>query len=297
MQKTIEEQYLFALHYVYPLPINKLQSLIKHITHLSHLRHLSVTEFAHIFQMQQKAAENMKENYLKALQMDFHTFYKTLNISVIPFYDASYPVSLHQLIDPPTMLYIKGNSALLHKSKIACIGSRLATDYTNIALASILPPLLDKDFVIVSGLARGADTMAHKKTIQLGGSTIAVIGHGFSHIYPKENKQLTYKIEKEHLLLSEYPPYIAPRKWTFPMRNRIISGLSEAIIVTEAAMKSGTIITVEHALEHGKDIFVVPGPIHSKQSQGTNNLWKEGAIPVWNGQQILEEMQLFRKIY
>ncbi len=117
---------------------------------------------------------------------------------------------------------------------------------------------------------------------------------GFQTIYPKSNEVLAQHIAKHHLLLSEYPPHIGPKKHHFPMRNRIISGLSDALVVTEAALRSGTLITTELALEQGKDIFAVPGPITSIQSAGTNNLIKEGAIPIWNGYQIVQELQMFQ---
>ena len=130
--------------------------------------------------------------------------------------------------------------------------------------------------------------MAHEAAIDYGGKTIAVLGHGFFHLVSKRKSSLAEEIAKNHLLLTEYPPYVKPERWTFPMRNRIISGLSNAVVVTEAADKSGTMSTVEHALDHGKDIFAVPGPITSILSAGPNKLLDEGAKPVWNGFQIVE---------
>ena len=112
----------------------------------------------------------------------------------------------------------------------------------------------------------------------------------YSILYPKENAALAQQIAEKQLLLTEYPPYVKPERWTFPMRNRIISGLSDAVVVTEAADKSGTMSTVEHALDHGKDIFAVPGPITSMLSAGPNKLLDEGAKPVWNGFQIVESL-------
>src|SRR5690606_28486018 len=121
-----------------------------------------------------------------------------------------------------------------------------------------------------------------------GGKTIAVLGHGLFHLYPYENRHLAQEMAKNHLLVTEYPPYMKPAKWTFPMRNRIISGLSESVIITESDEKSGTMSTVDHALEHGKAIYAVPGPISSSLSLGPHKLIVQGAKPIWNGFQVFE---------
>ena len=221
--------------------------------------------------------------------------YEAAGIEVIMYTSDLYPKKLLQLFNPPSVLYIKGDSQLLTApQKIACIGSREATSYSVEAFKQIIPPLVENQCVIVSGLAKGADTLAHRAAIHYGGKTIAVLGHGFQTIYPKSNEILAQHLAQYHLLLSEYPPHIGPKKHHFPMRNRIISGLSDALVVTEAALRSGTLITTELALEQGKDVFAVPGPITSIQSAGTNNLIKEGAIPIWNGYQIVQELQMFQ---
>ncbi|WP_348775088.1 DNA-processing protein DprA [Psychrobacillus sp. NEAU-3TGS] len=170
------------------------------------------------------------------------------------------------------------------------IGSREASEYSKSSIEKILPPLIQKNFVIVSGLAKGADTLAHEITMQYGGNTIAVLGTGFFHVYPKQNENLAHKMSKNQLLVTEYPPYITPKKWNFPMRNRIISGLSQGVVITEAKEKSGTVSTMEHALENGKEIFAIPGSIFSPLSAGPHHLILEGAKPVWDGHQILEEL-------
>ncbi|WP_342774100.1 DNA-processing protein DprA [Lysinibacillus telephonicus] len=228
------------------------------------------------------------------LKINLLDAYNSANINVIPFNSEYYPGKLMELVDPPTILYAKGDISLLkNPNKIAIVGSRKATNYSELAMEMIVPPLIQGNFIIVSGLAKGVDSLAHSAAIKYGGKTIAVLGHGLFHLYPKENKKLADELEGNHLLLTEYPPYVGVQKWHFPMRNRIISGISNAIVVTEAALKSGSLITTEHALEHGKDVFVVPGPIDSEQSKGTNSLLREGAIPIWSGHQILEELKLF----
>ncbi len=291
-----ENKYLqiLALHYGYPLTFNKYLSLIKTIHSLDNLPTISTIELARILQIPTEKSKIIVENYLKMLQVNLEDAYKSEGIVPISFDSEKYPMELFELKDPPTVIYAMGDVSLLEKvHKIAIIGSRNATKYSAIAIDYIVPPLIENDFVIVSGLAKGADSLAHRATIQYGGKTIGVLGNGFFHYYPKENKSLSIEMAKNHLLITEYPPYVGPKKWQFPMRNRIISGISEAVVVTEAALRSGTLSTSDHALEHGKDVFVVPGPIDSDTSKGTNQLLKEGAIPVWNGYQIIEERKMF----
>ncbi len=289
-----QKQQLLALHYVYPLTLNRYSKLIQSIHSLDNLSTTSPTKIASILQISPKKSETILSGYLKMVQVNLLQAYDTECIIPITFDSKWYPRELYTLTDPPTVLYAKGNVSLLKMpNKIAIIGSRKATNYSSMALEFIIPPLVEQNYVIVSGLAKGADSLAHTSAIKFGGKTIAVLGNGFFHIYPKENHSLALEMTNHHLLITEYPPYVGPRKWQFPMRNRIISGISEAIVVTEAALSSGTLITTDHALEHGKDVFVVPGPINSEQSKGTNQLLKEGAIPIWNGYQILEERKLF----
>ncbi len=287
-------QELLALHYSYPLTLNKLQKLLQSCSSIENIKNLSSSNFSKILSISTKNAENILLNFHRVLKMNLLDAYTSANIKVIPFYSEYYPEKLMELIDPPTILYAKGDISILkNMNKIAIIGSRKATNYSELAMDMIVPPLIENNYIIVSGLAKGADSLAHKAAIKYGGKTIAVLGHGFSHLYPKENKKLAEEMEGNQLLLTEYPPYVGIQKWHFPMRNRIISGISEAVVVTEAALKSGSLITTEHALEHGKDVFVVPGPITSEQSKGTNSLLREGAIPIWNGHQIIEELKLF----
>lgn len=284
---------LLALHYVYPLPLNKFNQLLQAIHSLHELEYLSPTTLQTLLQISTEKAEKILYNYRRMLKNNLLAAYTHEGIITIPYTDYYYPKTLLNLVDPPTVLYGKGDKSLLTKRKIAIIGSRKATSYTVKALHAIIPPLIEKNIVIVSGLAKGADAMAHEATIRYNGKTIGILGNGLFHYYPKENKRLAFEMEKNHLLISEFPPYVGPKRWNFPLRNRIISGISDAIVVTEAAIKSGTLITTDHALDHGKEIFVVPGPIDSKLSEGTNRLLKEGAIPVWNGHQILEELHCF----
>lgn len=286
-----------ALHYVFPVPMNKLHPLIEYNPTLLQLEKMQTSLLVGLLSITENRAIQLKNMYQKFVETPFLQIYNNHQITPIIFTNPDYPTSLKNLYDPPAVLYVKGDTSLLnmHK-KLAIIGSREATYYSKKSIETILPPLISQNFAIVSGLAKGADTMAHESTIALGGKTIAVLGTGLFHIYPKQNEELAKIMSKEHLLITEYPPYITPKKWNFPMRNRIISGLSQAVIITEAKEKSGTVSTMEHALENGKEIFAIPGSIHSPLSAGPHNLILEGAKPVWNGYQILEELQEFEQI-
>lgn len=288
-------QRLLALHYVYPKPLNRLVPILKDDPELEFLHLRSAIYLAQQLQIPLEKASLLKQSYLHHMNSPFHAIYEKSRIHIVTCFDPLYPSSLLEMIDPPAVLYLKGNPELLNaQEKIAIIGSRKAQYYSERAIQELLPPLLSEGFVIVSGLAKGADAMAHRQTINSGGKTIAVIGSGFLHRYPKSNVELYSLIEETHLLLTEYPPYMAPQKWNFPMRNRIISGLSKGIIVTQAEVKSGTLSTIEHALDHGKDVFAVPGDIFSALSAGPHKLIAEGAKPVWNGAQVLEEYRQLR---
>jgi DNA processing protein len=282
------EKRLLALHYLFPVPRNRLNALYEIDPNLEKLHTYSAERLAFLLRIKVEKAVYLKENFLKNVYTPYDLLYKQHRITPIPFTHPLYPKRLSELIDPPTILYTKGDMSILAaKFKVAIIGSRKATDYSKNAMSLIVPPLVENDTVIVSGLAKGADAMAHKAAIFYGGKTIAVLGHGLFHLYPYENKELADEISENHLLISEYPSYVKPEKWTFPMRNRIISGLSDAVIVTESASKSGTMSTVEHALDHGKHIFAVPGSVMSSLSEGPNKLIDEGARPLWNGFQVV----------
>lgn len=290
MKEGMFEQRLLALHYVHPVPLSRLRPLLKVDPDLSSVEKLVPDRLSPLLKVPADRARSIYDQYREALKTPFRQAYRFHGIAPIPFNHKYYPSLLHELVDPPAVLYAKGNVDLLNEQwKIAVIGSRKATSYSEKAMESIIPPLVEQGMVIVSGLARGADTMAHRSAMRFGGKTIGVLGSGFFHMYPKENKALAEQMAEEQLIVSEYPPYIGPKRWQFPMRNRIISGLSNGVVVTEAAKKSGTVSTMEHALEHGKEIFSVPGPIHSELSLGPHQLLLEGAKPVWNGYQIVEE--------
>lgn len=199
-----------------------------------------------------------------------------------------YPEKLRNISCPPKELFCLGNMDLLNCKSIAVIGSRVYSSYGERAAKEFAFDLAKEDICIVSGMARGIDSFAHEAALDANGKTIAILGSGLDVIYPRENKQLYESIiRNKGLIISEYPLGTKPCKQNFPARNRIISGLSDGVLVIEARKNSGTNITVDFALEQGKDVFVIPGNIYSKTSDGTNFLIKEGAIPVTDYKDIL----------
>lgn len=203
--------------------------------------------------------------------------------------DEDYPLWLGKIHDPPYLLYYRGELSSLNELSIAIVGSRRASSYGKIQSFRLSRELAAKGITIVSGMARGIDTEAHKGALEAGGQTIAVLGSGLDVIYPPENKQLYNEISQQGAVITEFPPHTHPEPGNFPMRNRVIAGLSRGVLVVEAQQRSGALITVDFALEQGRDVFAVPGPINSKNSEGTNNLIKQGACLVTEINDILSE--------
>lgn len=215
-----------------------------------------------------------------------------MKIKEISIFDKEYPEFLKNIYDPPMKLYVAGDYTILTSFKIAIIGCRKCSEYGRMCATKFASELAQNNTVIVSGLAKGVDGFAHSACINNGGKTIAVVGSGLDVIYPKENS-LLYKriIETGGAIISEYPLGTKPLKYHFPARNRIISAISDGVLVVEAKEKSGTLITVDFALDQGKNVFVIPGNINSENSRGTNNLIKEGAKLVENVGDIFEEYE------
>ncbi|MBU2258139.1 MAG: DNA-processing protein DprA [Candidatus Omnitrophica bacterium] len=214
------------------------------------------------------------------------------DIEIISYKDEDYPENLKQISDPPIILYVKGELKKEDKFSLGIVGSRRASFYGLSCAEKFAHDLSGKGLTIVSGLARGVDTYAHKGALKAGGRTIAVIGSGLNQIYPPENKRLALEIAKSGAVISEFPMNTEPFKQNFPRRNRVISGLSLGVLVAEAARNSGALITADFALEQGRDVFALPGKIDTANSQGTNELIKQGAKLVCGIDDILEELNI-----
>ena len=227
----------------------------------------------------EKAIENILNEENKKEAEQHIKYMEQHNIDIININEEKYPTELKKIYDPPISLYIKGNKEILNDKKIAIVGCREATEYGKKVADYFSSKLTkEKNVIIVSGLARGIDSASHIGCLKEKGRTIAVLGNGIDTIYPKENNWIVDKIlYSKGAIISEYPIGTKPLKMNFPARNRIISGISKGIIVVEAKEKSGTMITVDFALEQGKEVYVVPGNINSINSVGTNKLIKQGA--------------------
>lgn len=218
-------------------------------------------------------------------------------IKILTIFSKDYPEKLIDLEDRPLILYAKGDTGLLKKKGLGVVGTRMPTNYGKIVTENFVEKLAKSGLVIVSGLCYGVDEIAHKKTLQVGGKTIAVVGSGFNNIYPATNTDLSKEIAKDGLLLSEYPPSFRPKRYTFPLRNRIIAGLSDGVLIVEAGLKSGTIHTKEYAMEYGKDIFAVPGNVTNPKSELTNSIIKAGqAECVLSADDIIEYYGLQKQV-
>lgn len=216
---------------------------------------------------------------------------KKSGIKWITVFDENYPRLLKQIYDPPVALYYKGEILPSDEQAIGVVGTRKITGYGKTVTQSFTSQLVSAGLTIVSGLARGVDSVAHKQALEMGGRTIAVLGGGLNHIFPPENTELAQKITRgSGAVISEFPPDHPSLPGNFPSRNRIIAGLSKAVLVTEAASDSGSLITARLAVEAGRDVFAVPGPVTSTLSRGPIDLIKEGARPVFDPKEILEEM-------
>jgi len=212
-------------------------------------------------------------------------------IQVIDIFDATYPKLLKEINHPPLVLYIEGNTSALNEYLFAIVGTRIPTIYGITMAEEFSCALASLGMVIISGLARGIDTAAHKGALTRG-KTIAVLGSGISHIYPNENIELAKYIANAGALISEFPMNEPPRRENFPRRNRIVSGLSRGVLVVEAAQRSGALITAHYALEQNREVFAIPGKADSPLSQGTHSLIKEGAKLVDSVKDILEELHI-----
>ncbi|ADH99240.1 DNA-processing protein DprA [Salisediminibacterium selenitireducens] len=211
-------------------------------------------------------------------------------IQVITVEDDAYPKLLKEIYDPPLCLYTKGNVAYLTMaSYLAIVGTRWPSGYASQAIDFLMAPLKESGIVIVSGMAEGVDTQAHRKAMSLGLPTIAVLAFGFDHLYPAKNRDLYARLQTDELVVTEFPPYMKAEKWHFPKRNRLISGLCQAVLITEAKKRSGSLITADCAMSQNRDVFSIPGRIDNPVSEGTNRLIQQGAKLILTGEDLLNE--------
>ncbi len=211
-------------------------------------------------------------------------------VDIVTFFDEGYPDILRQIHDPPPVLYLRGSITAADAHSLAIVGSRAATVYGKATAERFARALAGRGVTVVSGLARGIDSNAHRGALEGGGRTIAVLGSGMDRLYPPENSRLAAEIASSGAVVTEFPFGSGPEKRHFPMRNRTISGLSMGLIVVEAAVRSGALITAHLAMEQGREVFAVPGNVSSSRSDGPNGLIRDGACLVRNIDDVFEEL-------
>ena len=211
-------------------------------------------------------------------------------VQIITLADDNYPTALKEIYDPPLCLYIRGSLDKNTDKNIGIVGSRRITRYGKEVASHLSKSAVNAGWIVVSGLAYGIDAVSHQAVIEENGKTIAVLGGGLARIHPQDHIPLAKNILKNNgAIISEFPMEFSPTRWSFPMRNRIISGLSQGLIVVEAGLKSGSLITAQRALEQGRSVFAVPGEITNPQAKGTNQLIKNGAKLTESFDDILED--------
>ncbi len=221
---------------------------------------------------------------------------KNLGFKLIPLTDSKYPPNLFNIYNPPPFLYVKGDILPGDDMAIAIVGTRVPDRYGRFVTDNLAQELAARGVTVVSGMARGIDSIAHAGALKRGGRTLSVLGSGLDVIYPPENKRLYDAISKQGAVISELPIGATPDSLNFPKRNRIISGLSLGVAVIQASDKSGSLITATFAIEQNREVFAVPGNIGTKLSQGTNKLIKRGAKLVESVEDILVEIESLRKL-
>ena len=227
---------------------------------------LKIIENGYTKEVEKKAEEIIETCYRK-------------DIKILHFNHSDYPKLLKEIPDPPVVIYAKGNLPISNNS-ISVVGSRKFSSYGKVVTEKFVSQLSENNINIVSGLAVGIDSIAHKTALKKGGFTTAILGSGVDVIFPKENRKLYWEIVEKGCVLSEYPPGTKPTRYTFPQRNRIIAGLSYGTIVTEGSKTSGALITAKLANDYGRVVFSVPANINNPLAEGNNQLIKEGAVPL-----------------
>lgn len=238
----------------------------------------------------ERLAETLKKHDNAALVAQALHWADEPGNAILTLADAAYPQALLNIPDPPTLLYAKGRLALLEQTALAIVGARSATPQGLANAEAFAQALASAGLSIISGLALGVDTAAHRGALQAQGGTIAIVGTGADRIYPARNAKLAREIAEQGLILSEFPLGTPPAAYNFPRRNRIISGLARGVLVVEAAVDSGSLITARMAAEQGREVFAIPGSIHSPLSRGCHKLIKQGAKLVESAQDVLEEL-------
>ena len=273
---------LIALSLLPFLTPNRTRLLLEYFDPVAQACNATATLLQGLLSITPEQAEQVRSPLTKPVE--------ALRDHVITLLDDDYPPLLKEIADPPLALHVRGDRALLARMSVALVGSRRASPYGVNAAQHLARQLVSAGIVIVSGMARGIDAAAHYAALDSGGTTIAVLGTGIDVVYPRSNLRLYRRIAEKGLIVSELPPGTPPRPENFPIRNRLISGISHGTVIVEATRRSGSLITARMAAEQGRDVFAVPGSIFSAGSEGTHRLVQYGAKLVHDANDVLEEL-------
>ena len=286
---------LIGLHELEGVGWKTIDQLLRRFPEPSELLKLSAEEMAS-YGLRSAIAEEIERRLTPSFIEQKLEMYHKQAIQIVTRFDEAYPDRLKEIAQPPWVLYVKGNVQYLKGTHLGIVGTRTPTLYGKKIAEEWAASLSRTGFCIVSGLARGIDSKAHIGALQGHAKTVAVLGCAINTVYPRENALLFRQIEQEGAIISEYPIGTGMRPGMFPQRNRIIAGLSLGVMVVEAAEDSGSLITVEFALDASRDVFAVPGPIHSRQSSGVHKLLKDGAKLVTRVEEIVEDYKHILKL-
>ena len=252
---------------------------------------VSLSELKEVEGIDQKTAHNILAGYDKEFVRRQMLLMKNKGTGLVSFWDEDFPANLKEIYDPPAMLFVRGTLNEGDCCAVAVVGTRRPTEYGRTATLELVGGLAARGVPIVSGMARGIDSVAHQGALKVGGRTMAVLGCGVDVVYPPENGKLAEEIVAHGAIISEYPMGTPPEAENFPRRNRIISGMSLGTIVVEAGEKSGALLTAKYALDQNREVFAVPGDISRRKSRGTNRLIKDGAKLVESVEDVLQELE------
>lgn len=285
--------YWLALHLTPGLGAQRALRLVKVFGHPERIFHASLSELeAAMPQLPKATAESIHAGIAFEEAADETRKAEGAGVEVVPYQDPRYPARLKEIYDPPILLYVRGRAELLQSHTLAVVGTRHPTPYGKSVAEKLSRDMVRMGLTHVSGMARGIDAASHAGALEGGGATVAVLGTGVDTPYPRENRKLYDEIVNRGCVVSEFRLGTTPFPQNFPLRNRIISGMSMGVMVVEGAQYSGSLITARLALEHDREVFAVPGNIVSKQSWGPNLLIKDGAKLVQEASDIVEELPL-----
>ena len=285
--ENMEEKYYYWLHNVPGIGRKMFRKILEYTTPEELYKRNQEKEFGFLSDKQKENISKSREqwNLLKEWEI-----LKTKSIKLLIHGKNDYPEKLSHISDPPILLYCKGRTDILDKPTVAVIGARACSNYGSLAAKELGRELAAMGIVVVSGMARGIDGICQLAALESGGESIGVLGSGVEVCYPPENRFLYERLQSQGAVISENPPFTAPHAGLFPQRNRIISGLADIVVVMESREKSGTLITVDMALEQGKEIYAMPGRMTDPVSRGCNKLIKQGAGLMLSPREFVEEI-------